>query len=123
MKAVGRFAALTLGGLLMSSAAYLAGVNTKRVTIICVALCGVTAGLAGVLRAGYSQNAYQGMGEPHLLPAIAAVVIGGTNILGARPLSRHAGRGHTDRALERRAVDHGNAQGCAAGDLRGRHNS
>jgi ribose transport system permease protein len=66
------------------SAAYLAGVNTKRVTIVCFALCGLTTGLAGVLLAGYSQNAYQGMGDPYLLPAIAAVVIGGTNILGGR---------------------------------------
>jgi ribose transport system permease protein len=66
------------------SAAYLAGVNTKGVTVVCFALCGVTAGLSGVLLAGYSQNAYQGMGDAYLLPAIAAVVIGGTNILGGR---------------------------------------
>jgi ribose transport system permease protein len=66
------------------AAAYLAGVNTKGVTVVCFALCGLTAGLAGVLLAGYSQNAYQGMGDAYLLPAIAAVVIGGTNILGGR---------------------------------------
>ena len=66
------------------AAAYLAGVNTKGVTVICFALCGVTSALAGVLLAGYSQKAYQGMGDPYLLPAIAAVVIGGTNILGGR---------------------------------------
>jgi len=66
------------------AATYLAGVNTKGVTVVCFALCGVTAGLAGVLLAGYSQNAYQGMGDAYLLPAIAAVVIGGTNILGGR---------------------------------------
>jgi len=66
------------------AAAYLAGVNTKGVTVVCFGLCGVTAGLAGVLLAGYSQKAYQGMGDPYLLPAIAAVVIGGTNILGGR---------------------------------------
>ena len=66
------------------AAAYLAGVNTKGVTVICFALCGLTAGLAGVLLAGYSQKAYQGMGDAYLLPAIAAVVIGGTNILGGR---------------------------------------
>ena len=65
-------------------AAYLAGVNTKGVTVICFALCGLTSGLAGVLLAGYSQKAYQGMGDAYLLPAIAAVVIGGTNILGGR---------------------------------------
>ena len=66
------------------AAAYLAGINTKGVTVACFALCGLTAGLAGVLLAGYSQKAYQGMGDAYLLPAIAAVVIGGTNILGGR---------------------------------------
>jgi ribose transport system permease protein len=66
------------------AAAYLAGVNTKGVTVICFALCGVTAALAGVLLAGYSNKAYQSMGDAYLLPAIAAVVIGGTNILGGR---------------------------------------
>ena len=65
-------------------AAYLAGVNTKVVTVTCFALCGLTAALAGVLLAGYSQKAYQGMGDAYLLPGIAAVVIGGTNILGGR---------------------------------------
>ena len=34
--------------------------------------------------AGYSTKAYQGMGDAFLLPAIAAVVIGGTNILGGK---------------------------------------
>src|SRR6516165_10183405 len=66
------------------AAAYLAGVNAEGVTIVCFAPCGLTAGLAGVLLAGYSRNAYQGMGDAYLLPAIAAVVIGGTNILGGR---------------------------------------
>jgi ribose transport system permease protein len=66
------------------AAAYLAGVNTRGVTVICFALCGLAAGLAGVLLAGYSQKAYQGMGDAYLLPSIAAVVIGGTNILGGR---------------------------------------
>jgi ribose transport system permease protein len=66
------------------AAAYLAGVNTRLVTVGCFAICGVTAGIAGVLLAGYSTKAYQGMGDAYLLPSIAAVVIGGTNILGGR---------------------------------------
>jgi ribose transport system permease protein len=64
--------------------AYLAGVDTRRVTVICFALCGLAAALAGVLLAGYSTKAYQAMGDAYLLPSIAAVVIGGTNILGGR---------------------------------------
>jgi ribose transport system permease protein len=47
-------------------------------------ICGLCSALAGVLLAGYSTKAYQGMGDAYLLPAIAAVVIGGTNILGGQ---------------------------------------
>jgi len=61
-----------------------AGVDTRRITVICFVLCGLAAALAGVLLAGYSTKAYQGMGDAYLLPSIAAVVIGGTNILGGR---------------------------------------
>ncbi len=43
-----------------------------------------------MLLAGFSNKAYQGMGNDYLLPAIAAVVIGGTNIMGGRgTLPRH----------------------------------
>ena len=66
------------------SAAYLSGVNTRLVLIGSFCLCSACAALAGVLLAGYSTKAYQGMGDPFLLPAIAAVVIGGTNILGGK---------------------------------------
>lgn len=65
-------------------AAYLSGINTNAVILVAFALSGAAAGLAGVLLAGYSTKAYQGMGDAYLLPAIAAVVIGGTNILGGR---------------------------------------
>jgi ribose transport system permease protein len=65
-------------------AAYLAGIKTRSVIVLAFALCGVCAALAGVLLAGYSAKAYQGMGDAYVLPAIAAVVIGGTHILGGR---------------------------------------
>lgn len=65
-------------------AAYLSGINTNLVITVAFALSGMAAGLAGVLLTGYSNKAYQGMGDAYLLPAIAAVVIGGTNILGGR---------------------------------------
>jgi ribose transport system permease protein len=71
------------------AAAYLSGVPTRAVLVAAFALCGMCAGLAGVLLAGYSTKAYQGMGDAYLLPAIAAVVIGGTHILGGR--GRYAG--------------------------------
>jgi ribose transport system permease protein len=66
------------------SVAYLSGINTNRVLVGCFAFCGACAAFAGVLLAGYSTKAYQAMGDPYLLPAIAAVVLGGTNILGGR---------------------------------------
>lgn len=64
------------------SAAYLAGAPTRWVIVLSFGLCGMMAGLSGTLLAGYSTKAYQGMGDAYLLPAIAAVVIGGTHILG-----------------------------------------
>ena len=66
------------------TSAYLAGIPTRRVIVVAFCLCGMLAGLAGTLLAGYSTKAYQGMGDAYLLPAIAAVVIGGTHILGGR---------------------------------------
>jgi ribose transport system permease protein len=66
------------------SAAYLSGADTRRVVFACFALSGACAALAGVLLAGYSSKAYQAMGDSYLLPAIAAVVLGGTNIMGGR---------------------------------------
>ncbi len=65
-------------------AAYLSGCDTRRILLLAFTLSGALAGLAGVLLAGYSTKAYQAMGDPYLLPAIAAVVLGGTNILGGR---------------------------------------
>lgn len=65
-------------------AAYLAGIRTRRVTVLAFVLCGLAAGQAGIMLAGYSTKAYQGMGDAYLLPAIATVVIGGTHILGGR---------------------------------------
>ncbi len=64
--------------------AYLSGVNTRRVVLAVFAVSGGTAAFAGVLLAGYASKAAQSMGDAYLLPAIAAVVLGGTSILGGR---------------------------------------
>jgi ribose transport system permease protein len=66
------------------AAAYLSGVPTQRVVMIAFALCGGLAAFGGVLLAGYAGKAAQSMGDAYLLPAIAAVVLGGTSILGGR---------------------------------------
>jgi len=71
------------------AAVYLSGVSTRRVIVASFALCSTLAAFAGILLAGYSSKAFQAMGDPYLLPSIAAVVIGGTNILGGS--GRYAG--------------------------------
>ena len=45
---------------------------------------GMCAAMAGALLAGYSTQTYEGMGNDFLLPAIGAVALGGTHILGGR---------------------------------------
>jgi len=65
-------------------AAYLSGIRTRAVVIGAFVTSGMCAGIAGVLLAGYSTQAYQGMGNAFLLPSIAAVVLGGTRILGGQ---------------------------------------
>ncbi len=66
------------------AATYLSGINTRVVLIASFALCSLCASLAGLLIAGYSSKAFQSMGDVYLLPSIAAVVVGGTNILGGQ---------------------------------------
>jgi ribose transport system permease protein len=63
-------------------AAYLSGINTQRVVLIAFALAGGLSAFGGVLLAGYASKAAQAMGDAYLLPAIAAVVLGGASILG-----------------------------------------
>ena len=65
-------------------AVFLSRGNVRGVVVACFAIAGACSAFAGVLLAGYSTKAYQAMGDPYLLPAIAAVVLGGTSILGGR---------------------------------------
>jgi ribose transport system permease protein len=68
------------------TAAYLAGVNTRRVTVIVYALSGLFAAVTGIALAAFGGQATLGMGDPFLFASISAVVIGGTSILGGRGL-------------------------------------
>ncbi|KRD62088.1 ABC transporter permease [Ensifer sp. Root278] len=65
-------------------AAYLSGINTRRIVMTAFAASGGLSAFGGVLLAGYASKAAQSMGDAYLLPAIAAVVLGGTSILGGR---------------------------------------
>jgi ribose transport system permease protein len=63
-------------------AAMLSGTSVRFTTVCVYAVSGLTAGIAGILLAGYANNTYLGMGDAFVLQSIAAVVIGGTSILG-----------------------------------------
>lgn len=62
----------------------LSGVSVKRNTLLLFTLSGFFAGLAGILILGMNRQGYVGIGDPYLLTSIAAVVLGGTSILGGR---------------------------------------
>jgi ribose transport system permease protein len=66
------------------TAAFLAGVNVKLVTLSLYALSGMFAALAGIVLVCYSGQPTLGMGDPFLFQSIAAAVIGGISILGGR---------------------------------------
>jgi ribose transport system permease protein len=65
-------------------AAYIAGLPVQMVTILCYTISGAAAGCAGMLMVGFSGGATLSMGQSYLVPSVAAVVIGGTSILGGR---------------------------------------
>jgi ribose transport system permease protein len=65
-------------------AARLAGIQVKRRTIAAYALTGLLVGLAGVILIGSGGLVQQNAGSGLELRVIAAVVIGGTSILGGR---------------------------------------
>ena len=65
-------------------AAFLSGVDTQRVVMIAFAISGGLSAFGGELLAGYASKAAQAMGDAYLLPSIAAVVLGGTSILGGQ---------------------------------------
>ncbi|MDR3495032.1 MAG: ABC transporter permease [Ancalomicrobiaceae bacterium] len=65
-------------------AARLSGVDVSRTTFAVYALAGLFSGLAGLLVLGMNRQGYVGIGDPYLMTSIAAVVLGGTSILGGR---------------------------------------
>jgi ribose transport system permease protein len=65
-------------------AVYLSGVDAKLVVLVCFVISGACAAATGILLSGWANRSYQAMGDPYLLPAIAAVVLGGANVLGGK---------------------------------------
>jgi ribose transport system permease protein len=60
----------------------LAGVNVDRIRIFCYMACTLLAGLAGVIVASMNTSGDPAVGGGYELVAIAAVVIGGTSLMG-----------------------------------------
>ncbi|GAA3880411.1 hypothetical protein GCM10022405_02390 [Gibbsiella dentisursi] len=71
-----------LGG--SAGAAKVSGIPVGATTVGAYALSGLCAALGGALLTGYSDGATLRMGDPYLLPSIAAVVVGGSSILGGK---------------------------------------
>lgn len=65
-----------------AEAARLSGIPVNSRLILLYMLSGATAGLAGVVYLARLNSAEAGIGAPLLLPAIAAVLIGGTSLFG-----------------------------------------
>ncbi|MGN6550178.1 MAG: ABC transporter permease [Pararhizobium sp.] len=61
---------------------FLSGVDSRLVYLGAFVASGVCTAIAGLLLTGYASQTYLGMGNDYLLIPIAAVIIGGTNIMG-----------------------------------------
>jgi ribose transport system permease protein len=64
------------------TAALLSGVPVERRRLLLYVLSGLTAGIAALVYLARLNAAEPGIGEPLLLPAIAAVLVGGTSLFG-----------------------------------------
>lgn len=65
-------------------ASRIAGVPVNLARILPYAISAACSGFVGIMLVGYSNGATLRMGDSYLLPSIAAVVIGGSSILGGR---------------------------------------
>jgi ribose transport system permease protein len=70
----------SLGG--SESSSWSAGIRVVRVRVSAYAIAGVFSALAGVVLAGLTQSGDPTIGAPYLLGTIAAVVVGGTSLVG-----------------------------------------
>ena len=75
----GRYVYMTGGN---REAARLAGVNTQSVVVLCLGICGLTAGIGGLVIAGRMNSVSLDQNADLLLNAVACVVLGGTSLFG-----------------------------------------
>jgi D-xylose transport system permease protein len=68
-----------------AEAARRAGINLTRIRTLAFMLCGLTAGISGIILASYVGSASSGVnGGQNVLYGVAAAVIGGTSLFGGR---------------------------------------
>ncbi|MQA79143.1 MAG: ribose ABC transporter permease [Streptosporangiales bacterium] len=67
-----------------AEAARLSGISVRRVTAMAYVISGLTAGIAGLIIAARLQSAVPDLGSGYELNAIAAIVLGGTSLMGGR---------------------------------------
>ncbi len=75
----GRYVYMTGGN---REAAEMSGVNTRQVVALSLMICGLTAGVAGMLNVGKLANATPQPSNELLIFTIASVVLGGTSLFG-----------------------------------------
>lgn len=63
---------------------HLSGIANDRAVMGAYVICGAMASATGILFAAFSGSSFLGMGDQFVLPAIAAVVLGGTSMFGGR---------------------------------------
>lgn len=73
---------LSVGG--NREAARLSGISPDRVTFLCFVIVGVTVGIAGVALTSRVQSGQPNAGSLLALTSIAAVIVGGTSLVGGR---------------------------------------
>lgn len=64
------------------SAAARLSISETRIWLLVHVASGVTAALTGVMLLGFSGGGFVGVGDPYLFTTVAAVVVGGTSLLG-----------------------------------------
>lgn len=75
----GRYVYMTGGN---REAARLSGIRTDRVVVHCLAICGLTAAIGGLVNAGRLNSVSLDQNADLLLDAVACVVLGGTSLFG-----------------------------------------
>jgi ribose transport system permease protein len=63
-----------------AEAARIAGRPTLQIMVSIYAVCGLGSGVAGIMLLGFSGNAQLSLGDEWLIPAVSAVLVGGTMI-------------------------------------------